>query len=60
MYFEDYHPPYLGLVMEWAGLNKNELLENWDMVQKTGKYVKIEPYVGKMEQILPPNICMKK
>ena len=35
----------LGLVMEWAELHKKELLENWDMVQKTGKYFKIEPLV---------------
>jgi hypothetical protein len=33
----------LGLVMEWAELHKKELLENWDMVQKTGKWFKIEP-----------------
>jgi len=30
-------PRVLGLVMEWAGLHKNELLENWTTVQKTGK-----------------------
>ena len=33
----------LGLVMEWADLHKKELLENWDMLQKTGKWFKIEP-----------------
>jgi hypothetical protein len=38
-------PRILGLVMEWAELHKNELMENWDMVQKTGKCVKIEPLV---------------
>ena len=38
-------PRVLGLAMEWAGLHKNELLENWEMVQKTGKYFKIEPLV---------------
>jgi len=32
-----------GLVMEWAGLHKNELLENWAMLQDTGKFFKIEP-----------------
>ena len=26
-------PRILGLVMEWTVLHKNELLENWDMVQ---------------------------
>ena len=38
-------PRVLGLVMEWAELYKNELSENWDMVQKTGKWFKIEPLV---------------
>jgi hypothetical protein len=38
-------PRVLGLVMEWAGLHKKELLENWDMIQKTGKLIKIEPLV---------------
>ncbi|MCL1929021.1 MAG: DUF4160 domain-containing protein [Treponema sp.] len=38
-------PRVLGLVMEWAELHKNELSENWDMVQKTGKWFKIEPLV---------------
>ena len=33
----------LGLVVEWAELHKKELLENWDMLQKTGKWFKIEP-----------------
>ena len=38
-------PRILGLVMEWVGLHKNELVENWNMVKETGKYVKIEPLV---------------
>ncbi len=38
-------PRVLGLAMEWAELHKNELLENWNMVQKTGKWFKIEPLV---------------
>jgi len=33
----------LGLVMEWANLHKEELLKNWNMVQKDGKFFKIEP-----------------
>jgi hypothetical protein len=33
----------LGLAMEWANLHKAELLENWNMVQKDGKFFKIEP-----------------
>ena len=36
-------PRVLGLVIEWAELHKKELIENWDMVQKTGKWFKIEP-----------------
>ncbi|MDR1930772.1 MAG: DUF4160 domain-containing protein [Treponema sp.] len=32
-----------GLAMEWANLHKEELLENWNMIQKDGKYFKIEP-----------------
>jgi hypothetical protein len=36
-------PRVLGLVMEWAGLHKNELLDNWNMVKETGKWFKIEP-----------------
>jgi hypothetical protein len=38
-------PRVLGLVMEWAGLHKSELLENWNMVQETGECFKIEPLV---------------
>ncbi|GHT92454.1 hypothetical protein FACS1894140_4520 [Spirochaetia bacterium] len=38
-------PRVLGLVMEWAGLHKDELLKNWNMVQETGKWFKIEPLV---------------
>ena len=35
----------LGLVIEWAGLHNNELLENWNLVKKTGKWFKIDPLV---------------
>jgi hypothetical protein len=35
----------LGLVIEWAELHKDELLENWNLVQETGKWFKIEPLV---------------
>ena len=35
----------LGLVIEWSELHKNELIQNWDMVKNTGKYIKIEPLV---------------
>jgi len=35
----------LGLVIEWAELRKEKLIQNWDMVKTTGKYFKIEPLV---------------
>jgi hypothetical protein len=35
----------LGLVIEWTELHKDELLENWNLVQATGKWFKIEPLV---------------
>ena len=36
-------PRVLGLVMEWTQLHRSELLENWNMIQDSGKYFKIEP-----------------
>jgi hypothetical protein len=38
-------PRILGLVMEWAGLHKEELMENWNLLQSTGKYNKIDPLI---------------
>ena len=38
-------PRVLGLVMEWTGLHKKELLENWDLIKETGKWFKIKPLV---------------
>ena len=39
-------PPRISApVLEWAELHKNELMENWKMIQKTGDYFKIEPLV---------------
>jgi len=35
----------LGLVIEWAELHKEELMQNWDMVKTSGKYVNIDPLV---------------
>ena len=35
----------LGLVIEWAELYKEKLIQNWDLVKTTGKYFKIEPLV---------------
>jgi len=36
-------PRVLGLVIEWVQLHREELLENWNMIQNTGKYFRIEP-----------------
>ena len=38
-------PRVLGLVVEWAGLHKAELLENWNLVKENGKWYKIDPLV---------------
>ena len=38
-------PRVLGLVMEWAEMNKNKLMENWGIVKDTGKFFKIDPLV---------------
>jgi len=38
-------PRILGLALEWAEMHKEELLEDWDLIQKTGKYNKIQPLV---------------
>ena len=35
----------LGLAMEWAEIHKDELMENWNSIQITGKYNKIKPLV---------------
>ncbi|MDR0551364.1 MAG: DUF4160 domain-containing protein [Spirochaetaceae bacterium] len=35
----------LGLAIEWANLHKKELMDNWNIVQKDGKFFKIEPLV---------------
>jgi hypothetical protein len=35
----------LGLVIEWAELRKENLMQNWDMVKTTGKFFKIDPLV---------------
>lgn len=34
-----------GLVIEWATLHQNELLENWTSIRKTQKFKKIKPLV---------------
>ena len=38
-------PRVLGLALEWAGLHKDELLDDWNMIQTTGKFNKIQPLV---------------
>lgn len=35
----------LGLVVEWAELHQQELMDNWDMIQNTGSFQKITPLV---------------
>jgi len=35
----------LSLVIEWAQDHKNELLNNWNSLQSSGNYRKIEPLV---------------
>jgi hypothetical protein len=35
----------LGLSIEWAELHKKELMEDWNLIQTTGKYNKIQPLV---------------
>lgn len=38
-------PRVLGLVVEWAGLHRSELLEDWEMIRSTGEFKKIAPLV---------------
>ena len=38
-------PRILGLALEWAEIHKEELMEDWDLIQKTGKFNKIQPLV---------------
>jgi hypothetical protein len=35
----------LSLVVEWAQEHQEELLENWNSIEETGKYKKIKPLV---------------
>lgn len=37
-------PRVIGLVIEWAELNKNALMQNWQLVKKD-KFKKIKPLV---------------
>ena len=38
-------PRILGLALEWAEMYKNELMDNWELIQKAGKFNKIQPLV---------------
>jgi len=35
----------LGIAMEWAELHKDELMDNWDLLQSGEKYKKIPPLI---------------
>jgi len=41
----DLPSPVLRPVTEWAEMHKDELMKNWEMIQKTGNCFKIEPLV---------------
>lgn len=36
-------PKALSLVIEWASLNKNALIKNWNSLKQTGNFIKIDP-----------------
>ena len=36
-------PRVLSLVVEWAGVHRSELLENWNSLRSTGEFHRIEP-----------------
>ena len=38
-------PKVMSLVVEWAQNHQEELMKNWNTIQNTGKYHKIEPLV---------------
>jgi hypothetical protein len=38
-------PRILGIVMEWAEIHKEELINNWELLKNTGSYNKIAPLV---------------
>lgn len=38
-------PRVLGLVVEWAGLHRAELLEDWELIRTAGTYKQIAPLV---------------
>ena len=38
-------PRILGLVMEWADLHREDLMNNWNSLKATGYYNKIQPLI---------------
>jgi len=36
-------PRALKLIMEWLEIHREELLSDWDSIQATGEYAKIQP-----------------
>ena len=34
-----------GYVVEWASMHRQELIDNWNMLQSAGKYFKIPPLI---------------
>lgn len=38
-------PKVLALVIEWASIHKEELINNWNNIIKTGTFNKIDPLV---------------
>jgi uncharacterized protein DUF4160 len=38
-------PKVMSLVVEWASLHRQELLENWEGLRSSGKFKKIDPLV---------------
>jgi len=35
----------MGLVLEWANLHRQELLENWNSIRSEGVFHKIDPLI---------------
>jgi len=35
----------MGLVLEWASLHRQELLDNWERIRRTGEFRAIDPLV---------------
>jgi len=33
----------LAMVLEWYGIHKDELIQDWELIRSTGEFKKIEP-----------------